>query len=143
MKSGLSNGKVKSFKNNKRFSFLEKHNLLTNSCYSTLYLIDLFEFGPKFGLYHYAEFPSYKRVKWGRLTYILTNFFFLYKSAAKDCIMVSSGKVPFLREVVKIKSIKNHTNFFFNLWKNKKYIFMSTNPKKMGLTTTVVTLSSF
>ena len=30
--------------------------------------MDLFEFGPKFGLYHYAELPSYKRVKWGRLT---------------------------------------------------------------------------
>ena len=30
--------------------------------------MDLFKFGPKFGPYHYAELPSYKRVKWGRLT---------------------------------------------------------------------------
>ena len=102
--------RLKVQKTTKDFLFKKKHNLLTNSCYSTLYLIDLFVFRPKFGPYHYAELPSYKRVKWGQLTYILTNFF-LYKSAAKDCIMVSSGKVPFLTEVVKIKSIKNHTIF--------------------------------
>ena len=30
--------------------------------------MDLFGFGPKFDPYHYAELPSYKRVKWGRLT---------------------------------------------------------------------------
>ena len=31
-------------------------------------MMDLIGFGPRFGPYHYAEIPSYKRVKWGRLT---------------------------------------------------------------------------
>ena len=30
--------------------------------------MDLIGFGPRFGPYHHAEIPSYKRVKWGRLT---------------------------------------------------------------------------
>ena len=29
--------------------------------------MDLFGFGPKFGPYHYARLPNYKRVKLGRL----------------------------------------------------------------------------
>ena len=28
---------------------------LLNSCYTTLYLLDLFVFGPKFGLFHYEK----------------------------------------------------------------------------------------
>ena len=47
----------------KIFFFGIKHNFLKSSYYSTLYLMDLFGFGPKFGPYLYAELPSYKRVK--------------------------------------------------------------------------------
>ena len=34
-----------------------------NSCHTKLYLLDLFRFGHKFGIFHYAKLPSYKRVK--------------------------------------------------------------------------------
>ena len=56
-------GKITVFRLQQKIFFVEKHNFLKNSCYSTLYRMDLFGFGPNFGLYQYAELPSYKRVK--------------------------------------------------------------------------------
>ena len=44
------------------FSFLAKLNFLKDSFATTLYLLDFFEFSPTFGLFHYANLPSYKRV---------------------------------------------------------------------------------
>ena len=37
-------------------------------CYSTLYILYIFGFGPKYRLFHYAKLPSYKRMKRARLT---------------------------------------------------------------------------
>ena len=51
----------------KRLSLLAKPNCLKFVWYTTLYMLDLFGFGPKFGLLHYVKLPSYKIVKWGRL----------------------------------------------------------------------------
>ena len=48
-------------------SFLAKPNYVKASFTTTLYLLDLIWFGPTFGLFHYANFPSYKRVRWGPL----------------------------------------------------------------------------
>ena len=48
--------------------FFEQNIILfKNCCHTTLYLLDLFGFGPKFDLFHYAKLPCYKRVKWGWL----------------------------------------------------------------------------
>ena len=38
-------------------------NFLKHSCYSNLYLLDVFGFGP----YQYAKLSIYKRVKWGHI----------------------------------------------------------------------------
>ena len=49
------------------FSFLAKLNFLKDSFTTTLYLLDFIGFSPTFGLFHYANLPSYKRVRGGRL----------------------------------------------------------------------------
>ena len=51
----------------KKKSFLEKTYFLKSFCYTTLYFLDLLRFGPKFGIFHIAKVPCYKRVKWGQL----------------------------------------------------------------------------
>ena len=45
------------------FSFLAKLNFLKDSFTTALYLLDFIGFLPTFGLFHYANLPSYKRVR--------------------------------------------------------------------------------
>ena len=40
---------------------------MKDSFTTALYLSDFIWFWPTFGLFHFGKFPSYKRVKWGRL----------------------------------------------------------------------------
>ena len=51
----------------KLFSFLAEHNFLKDSYTTALYLLDFIGLLPTFGLFHYANLTSYKRVRWGRL----------------------------------------------------------------------------
>ena len=63
------------FKKIKKKKSEEKHNFLKKSCFSTLPLLDLFGFGHKLCLFHYAKLPSWKRVKWGWLAVPSCMFF--------------------------------------------------------------------
>ena len=53
--------------NSQKFNFLVKHIVLKHSGHTTLYLLDLIDFLPTYGSFHYAKFPSYKILRWGRL----------------------------------------------------------------------------
>ena len=61
----LKLGKNWRFSNTCQLFFLQ--NFLKYSFTTTLYLLDFIWFWPIFGLFYYAKFPSYKRVRWGRL----------------------------------------------------------------------------
>ena len=57
-------GKIFVFRLQKYLSFMKKkHIFLKNSSYSTLFLVDVFGFRPKFDPYQNAKLLSYRRVK--------------------------------------------------------------------------------
>ena len=64
----LKLGKNRRFSNTcKLLSFLAKLYFLKESFATALYQLDFIGFLPKSGFFHYANLPSYKRVRWGRL----------------------------------------------------------------------------
>ena len=99
-------------------------SFLINSWHSTLYLLNLFVFRPKFGLFHQAKSPIYKRVELGQLAgpklvqnSELTIFVFAYYWSSccltsKDCTYVHETQCTIYSNwQLGIRIIKNSSIF--------------------------------